>query len=201
MESHTNKTGTVMRYMAYIFLALGAFFIIRYFTKPKEIDTVAIKDMDMFMKSAIYETDQKLKTNSVEDDVASWISWYKSSTSLYNDAKTNKDQTIKEQSKVLKEHLLKLQVRDFPELRENYTNAKKEVLSQKNITIAASGAMHDTLTFTGNVFESSKQKRQFLKSIDQIAKDLRFKTVVFKWSDKASDISDYKVDAKGDSEI
>jgi len=201
MESNTSKTGNVFKYIAYVFLAVGAFVLIRYFTKPKEIDTASIKDMDMFMKNAIYETDQKLKTDSVEEDVASWISWYKSSAALYNDAKSNKDQAIKQQSKVLKDHLLKVQVRDFPELRENYTEAKKEVLSQKNITIAASGAMHDTLMLTGEMFESSKQKKQFLKSIDQIAKDLRFKRVVFKWSEKATDVSDYEIESKGDSEI
>ncbi len=201
MESNERGGRNIFTYIAYIFLAVGAFVLIRYFTRPKEADLASIKDMNQFIQNAIYETDQKMKTDSVEEDVASWITWYKSSAALYNDAKNNKDQAIKQQSKVLKEHLVKVQMHDLPELRKTYTNAKKEVLSQKNIAIEASGATKDTLTLTGALFESTRQKKEFLRNIDQIARDLRFKKVVFKWSDKQGDFSDYEIESKEDGEI
>jgi hypothetical protein len=196
-----NRSGNIFKYIALIFLAGGAFVIIRYFTRPKEVDIASIKDMNMFIQNAIYETDQKLSKDSLDQDVGSWISWYKSSAALYNDAKSNKDREIKQQSKILKEHLLKVQVRDFPELRENYVNAKKEVLSQKHVSIEASGRMNDTLNLTGEMFESSKQKKQFLRSIDQIARDLRFKKVIFKWSGDKDSYADYDIESKEDTEI
>lgn len=201
MEPTERGRRNIFAYIAYAFLALGAFVIIRYFTRPTEADLASIKDMNMFIQNAIYETDQKMKTDSVEEDVASWITWYKSSAALYNDAKNNKDKDIKQQSKVLKDHLLKVQIHDFPELRKTYTAAKKEVLSRKNIAIEASGATKDTLTLTSELFESAKQKKEFLRSINGIAKDLRFKKVVFKWSDKQGDISDYDIASMADGEI
>lgn len=201
MENNTFVTRNIFKYAAYAFLAVGAFVIIRYLTKPKEIDAASIKDMGMFMQNAIYETDQKLKTDSLEEDMASWISWSKSSAALYNEAKRNKDKAIKQQSIILKEHMVQVQIHDFPELRETYTQAKKDLLSQKHIGIEATGRTKDTLTFTGEMFESSKQKKQFLKSIEQITKDLRFKKVVFRWSERQNDVSDYEIESKGDAEI
>ena len=129
------------------------------------------------------------------------MSWNKSNTALYNDAKDNKDKLIKEQSQVLKDRMVQIQTREFPEMRDEYVNLKKDVLSQEKIQISASGKAKEILTFSGNVFEPKRTKRKFLKDIKQIAKDLRFKEVIFKWSDKSEDYSSYQIDSKTDSEI
>jgi restriction endonuclease Mrr len=134
-------------------------------------------------------------------DIATRLSWHKSNTALYDEVKTSKDANVKEQREVLKTKMVKIQAREFPELRSAYVASKKEVLEQQNIKIAVSGDKKDVLTFTGPIFEPKKTQKDFMKNIHEIITDLRFKQVVYKWSDKATDLADYKIDSKNDVEI
>ena len=201
MEDSAHKNRNIFKYIVYVLLAAGVFVIVRYYLTPKPVDPESEKNIAMFMEKAIFDTDQKLKSDATKEDIASWVIWHKSSAEFYNDAKKDKNPAIKEQSKILKDHLVQVQVRDFPILREAYAISKKDVLAKENITIASSGAAKDTLTLTGSFFEPSSNKKQFMKGIDQIVKDLRFKRVVFKWSEKPGDVEDFKIKSLKDSEI
>lgn len=195
------KKENIFKYIVFILIAGAAIAIIRYYVTPEPVDTESNKNISIFMQNAIDEIDLSLKKDSSDEDMTTLLSWHKSNAALYNEAKSNKDNAIKEQSNILKNRIIKVQTRDFPGLRNAFTDSKKEALSKENIQIAASGKTSDTLTFTGQLFKPAKTRKEFLKGINQIVKDLRFKKVVFKWSEKAGDFTDYKIEGKGDSEI
>lgn len=201
MENKKFRKENLFKYIVYIVLAAGAFVIIRYFVKPERVDTESNKNISLFMQNAIDEINQKIKNGDTDEDIATWLSWNKSNAALYDEAKRNKDEAIKEQSKTLKDLILKVQDRDFPGLRDKYINTKKEVLLKENIQITASGDAKKTLTFTGNLFEPARYRKEFLKGIDQNIKDLRFKKVIFKWSGSKEGTADYKIKSKNDSDI
>lgn len=201
MEGKLIKKENIFKYIVYFFIAAAAFAIIKFYITPEPVDVESNKDMTMFIQNAISDVDLKLKNGTKGEDIATWLSWNKSNAALYVDAKSNKDKAIKRQSEVLKERIIKVQARDFPDLRNAFIDSKKEVLSKENIQIATSGKTNEVLTFTGNIYESAKVKKDFLKGIDQIVKDLRFKKVVFKWSENKADFTDFEVKSKNDSEI
>jgi len=195
------KKENIFRYIVFLLIAVAAVAIIRYYIKPEETDAESNKNISIFLQRAIDEVDQSLKKDSLQDDMTTRLSWLKSTAALYEEAKSNKDQAIKTQSGLLKDGLVKVQIKDFPQLRNAFARSKKEILSKENIQIAASGKSSDTLTFTGPFFKPSKARKDFLKGINQVVKDLRFKKVIFKWSDKDGDFEDYSIKGKGDGEV
>lgn len=201
MEDRKFRKENIFSYFVYILVAAGAFMIIRYFVKPKPVDTESNKNISLFIQNAIDEIDQKIKKRSKNEDIATWLSWNKSNAALYDEAKANKDNAVKEKSKKLKDLILKVQERDFPDLRDKFVEAKKEVLAKENIQISASGDTKNTLIFTGDLFEPRRFRKNFLKGINQNIKDLRFKKVTFKWSGDKEGTADYKIKSKDDSDI
>ena len=195
------KKENIFKYIVYLLIVVGAFAIVRYVATPKPVDTESNKNITIFMQNAIDEIDQSLKKDSSDEDMTTLLSWHKSNAALYNDAKVFKDDSIKQKSNTLKDRIVKVQTRDFPDLRSAFVNSKKEAFLKENVQITSSGTTNDILTFTGAMFKPANTKKEFLKGIDQIVKDLRFKKVVFKWSDSKDDFTDYKIKSKNDSEI
>ena len=195
------KKENIFRYIVFAIITVAAIAIIRYYVTPEPVDTESNKNVSIFIQNAIAEIDLALKKDSSDEDMTTRLSWLKSTAALYHDAKNNKNKDIKAQSDVLKTSLIKVQTREFPRLKTAFTNSKKEILAKENIQINNSGESNDTLTFTGQFFESSKARKDFLKGINQIVKDLRFKKVVFKWSEKSGDFEEFRVKGKGDGEV
>ncbi|CAG5000654.1 hypothetical protein DYBT9275_02506 [Dyadobacter sp. CECT 9275] len=197
----TSKFRKIFRYCVYILLIAATTVIVKHFTTPEPIDTASNKDLTLFIEKAISEIDQKLKSNETRPDIATALSWHQSHAVLYNNARRNSDKVVKEQSEVLKKKILKVQAQDFPKLRKEYADSKKEILAGEHITINTSGSAEETLRFTGALFEPSGNKKKFMRDIDEIVKDLRFKRVVFQWPGKDTDSSDYEINSKDDDEI
>ncbi|MCE7068248.1 hypothetical protein [Dyadobacter sp. CY326] len=198
MEENPNK-GNIFKYIAYVLIAAAVIGFAIYFLTPKQLDPAAEKNMQLFIENKLDDIDQKLKEGLTNQDIATRLSWHKSNTALYKEVKSSKDKTIKPQADLLGKKILSVQAKEFPDLRKAYAASKKEVLAQQKIDIATSGPKHDTLTFVGELFASEKSKDAFLNNIKPIIQDLRFKKVVYKWSDK--DFSEHKVRANKDDEI
>jgi hypothetical protein len=97
--------------------------------------------------------------------------------------------------------MVQIQQREFPELRAAYVDSKKEVLGQQHIDIAVTGENKDVLTFEGEMFAPEKVQKDFMKNIYGIVNDLRFKKVIYKWSDQQNGFADYPISSKNDTEI
>ena len=195
------KKENIFRFIVFAIITVAAIAIIRYYITPEPVDTESNKNVSIFIQNAIAEIDLALKKDSSDEDMTTRLNWLKANEALYQEAKSNKDKEIKAQSFQLKDRLIKVQTRDFPRLRNAFTNSKKEILSKDNIQIATSGPSNDTLTFTGQFFAPGKARKDFLKGINQIVKDLRFKKVIFKWSAKTGDFEEFRVKGKGDGEV
>jgi len=201
MDNYQNKKGNTFKYIVLVLLTIAAIGIGIHLFTPKEIDVASNKNMLLFIQNKIIDIDRELVDKSDGADIATRVSWHKSNTALYGEVKDSKDKEVKQETEKLKDRILKVQTLEFPDLRQDYVNSKKDVLHQQSIEIALSGEKKDVLTFEGAVFESKKNKKVFMKNIDQIIHDLRFHQVVYKWADGKDGNSVFKIDSKKDSEI
>jgi hypothetical protein len=201
MEVHHQPKTRSYRYIVYLVLAAIAAGISFYFYSPKPVNKAANKNMALFLQNAISDIDLKLKNGDEGTDLATRLSTLKSNSALYNEAKTNNDKAVKGQREVLEKKMVQIQQREFPELRAAYVDSKKEVLGQQHIDIAVTGENKDVLTFKGEMFAPEKVQKDFMKNIYGIVNDLRFKKVIYKWSDQQNGFADYPIDSKNDTEI
>ncbi|MHA4739963.1 hypothetical protein [Dyadobacter sp. MSC1_007] len=201
MEVHHQPKTRSYRYIVYLVLAAIAAGISFYFYSPKPVNKAANKNMALFLQNAISDIDLKLKNGNEGTDLATRLSTLKSNSALYDEAKTNNDKVVKGQREVLKKKMVQIQQREFPELRAAYVDSKKEVLGQQHIDIAVTGENKDVLTFEGEMFAPEKVQKDFMKNIYGIVNDLRFKKVIYKWSDQQNGFADYPISSKNDTEI
>lgn len=189
------------RFIIYALLAAIAVGISIYFYAPKPVDKAANENMSLFLQNTISDIDTKLKNGDSGTDLATRLSWHKSNTALYNEAKDNSDKKIVQQREVLKKKMVQVQQRDFPELRTAYVESKKEALDEQNVAIGLAGKHQEVLTFEGQMFRPEQVQEDFMKNIYGIVNDLRFKKIVYKWSDGPDGYHNYEIKSKGDSEI
>ncbi|MCF0070187.1 hypothetical protein LZD49_06870 [Dyadobacter sp. CY261] len=189
------------RYAIYLVLAAIAIGISFYFYAPKPVNKAANENMLLFLQNKISDIDAKLKNGDSNTDLATRVSWHKSNTELYNEAKTNPDKQVKGQREVLKKKMIQVQQRDFPELRTAYVASKKEALGEQHVSIGLSGNNREVLTFESEMFQPKRVQEDFMKNIYGIVNDLRFKKVIYKWSNGADGFHNYEIKSKEDAEI
>jgi hypothetical protein len=201
MEIHHHQPTRSYRYIVYLVLAAMAVGIGVYFYAPKPVNKAANDNMLLFLQNKISDIDLKLRNGDADTDLATRLSWHKSNTALYHQAEGNKDKQVKGQREILKDKIVQVQRRDFPELRSAYVASKKEALEEQNVAIGLSGDHQDVLTFEGQMFRPERVQEDFMKNIYGIVNDLRFKKVVYKWSDEPNGYHNYEVKSKADAEI
>lgn len=192
---------TIGRYIVYLVMAAIAVGIGLYFYAPKPVDKAANENMSLFLQNKISDIDLKLKNGDSATDLATRLSWHKSNAALYEEAKANTDEKIGEQTETMKRKMVQVQRRDFPELRTAYVESKKEALSEQHVAIGLAGDHQEVLTFEGKMFEPKQVQEDFMKNIYGIVNDLRFKKVVYKWSEAPEGQHNYEIRSKGDAEI
>lgn len=192
---------TIGRYAVYLILAAIAAGVGFYFYTPKPVNKAANENMSLFLQNKISDIDLKLKNGDDDTDLATRLSWHKSNTALYKEAKANSDKKIGEQREVLKKKMVQVQQRDFPELRTDYVESKKEALKEQNVSIGLAGDHQEVLTFEGQMFKPEQVQEDFMKNIYGIVNDLRFKKIVYKWSDGPDGYHNYEIKSKADGEI
>jgi len=211
-QQQTGSNGTIIgksrlgsirmgRYIVYVIMAAIAVGISIYFYAPKPVDKAANRNMSLFLQNKISDIDLKLKNGDSDTDLATRLSWHKSNAALYDEAKANTDKNIGKQTEAMKKKMMQVQRRDFPELRTAYVESKKEALNEQHVSIGLAGEHQEVLTFEGKMFEPKQVQEDFMKNIYGIVNDLRFKKVVYKWSDAPDGRHNYEIRSKGDTEI
>lgn len=189
------------RYIVYFLLAAVATGIAVYFYAPKPVNKAANENMLLFLQNTISDIDMKLKNGDSNTDLATRLSWHKSNTALYNEAKANTDKKVTAQREILKKKMVQVQQRDFPELRTAYVESKKQALDEQHVGISLAGKHQEVLTFEGRMFKPEQVQEDFMKNIYGVVNDLRFKKIVYKWSDGPEGYHNYEIKSKADSEI
>jgi len=201
MEGSAPEKQNMFKYIVFFLLAVAAAGIAYYYFSPKEANIADNNNIILFIQNKIIDIDGKLKSGQTDADIATSIAWHKSNAALYNEAKNSKDQKVKEQCNLLRNKIIEIQTKQFPELRKSYVHSKETVLKQENIQIAISGEKNDILSFTSEKFEPKQSQKSFLKSINEIVYELKFTKVIFKWSPDNKDSKEYKISSKNDTEI
>lgn len=201
MEGSAPEKPNIFKYIVFLLLAVAAAGIGYYYFSPKEADIADNNNIMLFIQNKMIDIDEKLKSGQMDADIATSIAWHKSNAALYNEAKDSKDEKVKEQCNILKDKIIQIQTKQFPELRKLYVQSKESVLKQENIQIAASGERSDILAFTSEKFAPKQSQKSFLKTINEIVHELKFSKVIFKWSADSKDSKEYKISSKSDTEI
>lgn len=200
-SSITHARPALGRYIVYFLLAAVATGIAVYFYAPKPVNKAANENMLLFLQNTISDIDLKLKNGDSNTNLATRLSWHKSNTALYNEAKANTDKKVAAQREILKKKMVQVQQRDFPELRTAYVESKKQALDEQHVGISLAGKHQEVLTFEGRMFKPEQVQEDFMKNIYGVVNDLRFKKIVYKWSDGPDGYHNYEIKSKADSEI
>lgn len=130
-------------------------------------------------------------------EVALFSTW----ANMAEEAKSNKNRTIQKLGRDILKYLKRLQVKEFPKIRADYAKFLKKMLWEENIVVSNYGTGKSTLQFTGGIFASNKNKKEFQSTLHQTLTDFRFKRTNYKWYKGADEYTYYKIESEKDSEI
>lgn len=142
---------------------------------------------------------------SSKDEYYSDIPALLSKADLFNDISQRiseaivfEDDSLTNTALRLKKKLITAQSRDFPIIRKEYIKKAKLTLWEDNIKVTG---QNRSITFTGGIFASNKNKKQFYENLNHVFEKLRFNYVIFRWHDYDNDGIRYSVGSKKDSDL
>lgn len=118
--------------------------------------------------------------NSIDElqmDIVLFASWAK----IINEAENSKDDEIKTLGNKLKSKVAELQVREFPNLRKQYAKIVANKMWENDIEVYSNGKGEKYINFTGGIFASNKNKKDFQNQLHEILTMFRFKQSRYRW--------------------
>lgn len=134
--------------------------------------------------------------SSLEVEVARFVLWGR----MADKAKENENRTIKQLGKNIEYHLKKLQLSEFPKIRSEYGKIVKNKLWEHDIDVKVFGRRKTTLQFTGGIFASNRNIKDYQTTLNEILHNLRFKRIKYKWYEN-DDATYYTLETDSDSKI
>ncbi|MFK5958715.1 MAG: hypothetical protein QM495_07585 [Lutibacter sp.] len=173
-------------------------------------DSIAIVEKKLAIEKEIERLQVELKSiksfngseyrgevTSLTIEVALFSTWGK----MAEEAKNHENLKIKKLGKSIEQNLKSLQLREFPKIRANYAKILKNKLWEENIEVKSFGSRKTTLQFTGGIFASNKNKKDFQTTLSQTFRDFRFKRVNYKWYEYDDEYTYYTISSDKDSKI
>lgn len=193
------------------FLAFLAFYFIgsniSKTTEDKNQTKISQESNKSQGKSKIAEIDDvitSIKNDKDKYNDANWqlyLTIFHSGAKLVHDNTSDKSDSLQTKVKELKKALSNYQVKLLPKMRNSYAKAAKEKLWRSNIEVAILGSNNTTLQFTGGSLASNANKEDFMKAMNEMVNELRFKKINLKWYEYDDEYTYYKLDTKSDSEL
>lgn len=173
-------------------------------------DSIALVEKKLAIEKEIEKLQTELKSiksfngskyrgevTSLIIEVALFSTWGK----MAKEAKNHENSKIKKLGKNIEQSLKSLQLREFPKIRANYAKILKNKLWEENIKVQCFGPRKTTLQFTGGIFASNKNKKDFQTTLSQTFRDFRFKRVNYKWYEYDDEYTYYTISSDKDSKI
>lgn len=91
------------------------------------------------------------------------------------------DPEIQELAKELKPKVVKLQLGEFPRLRREYAQVVNQKLWESDIEVFSNGTGNRYINFTGGVFATNQNKRDFQIELQEVLTMFRFRQSRYKW--------------------
>ncbi len=137
--------------------------------------------------------------NSIEElqmDIVLFASWAK----IIKEAEKSEDIEIKKLGKKLKLKVSKIQIKEFPNLRNKYAKIVAQKMWENDIEVYANGTGKKYINFTGGVFAANKNKKDFQIQVQEILRMFRFKQSRYRWYKGEDEYTYYTIYEGKDSE-
>lgn len=104
-------------------------------------------------------------------------------------------------AKKLNAKLDKLQVKEYPIIRQRYARMAAKLLWENDIYVSSSGQGNRIINFTGAIFASNAGIKATYEKLYPILRKFRFKEVRFRWYKGQSEYTYYKLNTPSDKDF
>lgn len=111
------------------------------------------------------------------------------------------DLEIQSLAKRLRTKVIRLQLREFPKLRDEYAKVANQKMWENDIDVYASGTGNRYINFTGGIFAANKNKKDFQEQIDEVLTLFRFKQARYRWYKEADEYTYWTMYKGKDSDL
>ena len=129
-------------------------------------------------------------------DIVVFASWAK----IIKEAEESEDNEIKSLGENLKSKVSKIQIKEFPNLRNQYAKIVAKKMWENDIDVYASGTGKGYINFTGGVFAANKNKQEFQTQVQEILHMFRFNQARYRWYKGEDEYTYYTMYEGKDSE-
>jgi hypothetical protein len=138
--------------------------------------------------------------NSIEElqmDIVLFASWAK----IIKEAEESEDTEIKKLGENLKSKVTKIQIKEFPNLRNQYAKIVAKKMWENDIEVSANGTGKKYVNFSGGVFAANKNKQEFQTQVQEVLNMFRFNQARYRWYKGESEYTYYTMYEGKDSEL
>lgn len=130
-----------------------------------------------------------------------YSNFFKSWSAISAECFKSADKNLKDSASKLNVKIIAKQKELLPYLRKEYGQLLARLLWREDIIVKSSGQGNTILNMTGGYFVRNKNIEESYKSIYDVAHSLRFKKVIFRWSNYASEFTYYNLFEGSDSDL
>ncbi len=118
--------------------------------------------------------------------------------------KTSEESEIMEIKKLgqnLKKKVINIQIKEFPNLRDQYSKIVSKKMWEYDINVRANGSGKKYINFTGGLFAANKNKKDFQNQLEEMLNIFRFKQSRYRWYKGADEYTYYTIYSGKDSDL
>lgn len=104
-------------------------------------------------------------------------------------------------AKELKTKVVNLQAKEFPIIRQRYGKIIANKMWEHDITIKTIGTGNTILDFTGAIFATNKNIKEYQTTLNEVLTMFRFKQTRYRWYKGADEYTYYDLNAPSDKEL
>ncbi|WP_047544906.1 hypothetical protein [Psychroserpens sp. Hel_I_66] len=137
--------------------------------------------------------------NSIEElqmDIVLFASWAK----IIKEAEESENTEINKLGENLKSKVSKIQIKEFPNLRNQYAKIVAKKMWENDIDVSANGTGKKYINFSGGVFAANKNKQEFQTQVQEVLNMFRFNQARYRWYKGESEYTYYTMYEGKDSE-
>ncbi|MCM4150026.1 hypothetical protein DHD05_00340 [Arenibacter sp. N53] len=120
---------------------------------------------------------------------------------IITDGEKSENSEIQKLAKQLKPKVVKMQLKEFPILRKEYSKIVAAKLWENDIEVSVSGSGNKHINFSGGIFAANKNKQEFQKQINEVVTMFRFNQARYRWYKGADEYTYYTMYVGKDSDL
>ncbi|MBC8757148.1 hypothetical protein H2O64_20935 [Kordia sp. YSTF-M3] len=120
---------------------------------------------------------------------------------IVEEGEQSKDLVTQKLTAKLKAKISKIQIKEFPLLRKEYSKIINAKMWENDIEVSASGRRKNYINFTGSIFTTNKNKQLFQKEVQETLKMFRFTQSRYRWYEGENKYTYYTIYKGKDSDL